>query len=122
METRALIGGFFPPCKSKAPKEIHAILTETLGEHEPSYTTVKNWVAQFKRGDFSTCDAPRPGRPKTVTTPETVDQIHELNLEDRRISAISIAEQLGISRERVGSTIHEDFGMRKLSAKKSQRC
>ena len=20
----------------------------------------KNWVAQFKRGDFSTCDAPRP--------------------------------------------------------------
>jgi len=27
-------------------------------------------VAKFKCGDFSTCDAPRPGRPKTVTTPE----------------------------------------------------
>jgi hypothetical protein len=26
-------------------KEIHAILTETLGEHAPSYATVKNWVA-----------------------------------------------------------------------------
>jgi hypothetical protein len=26
-----------------------------LGEHAPSYATVKkNWVAQFKRGDFST--------------------------------------------------------------------
>jgi len=24
----------------------------------------KNWMAQFKRGDFSTCDAPCPGRPK----------------------------------------------------------
>jgi hypothetical protein len=34
--------------------EIHAILTETLGEHAPSYATVKNGVAQFKRGDFST--------------------------------------------------------------------
>jgi len=34
---------------------------DTLGEHVPSYATVKNWVAQFKRGDFSTCDAPRPG-------------------------------------------------------------
>jgi hypothetical protein len=33
--------------------EIHAILTETLGGHAPSYATVKNWVAQFKRGDFS---------------------------------------------------------------------
>ena len=35
-------------------KEIHAILTETLGEHAPSYATVKNWVAQFKCGDFYT--------------------------------------------------------------------
>ena len=88
------------------PKEIHAILTETLEEHVTSYATIKNWVAQFKRCDFSTCDAPRPWRPKTVTTPEIADQIHELILEDRRISAKSIAEQLGISRERVESIVH----------------
>ena len=48
---------------------------------------------------FSTCDAPRPGRPKTVTTPHIIDQIHELILEDRRISAKSVAEQQGTSRE-----------------------
>jgi len=76
-----------PPLQGKAPKEIHAILTETLKENAPSYATVKNWVAQFKRGDFSTYDAPRPGRHKTVTIPEIIDQIHELILEDRRISA-----------------------------------
>jgi len=52
-----------------------------------------------------------------VTAPEIIDQIHELILEDRRISAKSIAEQLGISSERVGSIIHEDSDMRKLSAK-----
>jgi len=57
----------------KTPKEIHAIPTEKLGEHAPSYATIKNWVAQFKRGDFSTCDAPRPGRPKIMTTPEIID-------------------------------------------------
>jgi len=74
-------------------------------------------VAQVKRGGFSTSDVPRPGRPKTVTTPEIIDQIHELILEDRRISAKSIAEQVGISRERVGSIIHEDLDMRKPSAK-----
>jgi len=74
-------------------------------------------VAQFKRCDFSTCDAPRPGRPKTVTTQEIIDQIHEVILEDRRISTKSIAEKLGISRERVGSIIHEDLDIRKLSAK-----
>jgi len=51
IETRAAIK-FFYPLQGKAPKEIHAILRETLGEHAPSYTTVKNWVTQFKRGDF----------------------------------------------------------------------
>lgn len=57
-----------------------------------------------------------------MTTPEIIDQIHELILEDRRISAKSIAEQLGISRERVGSIIHEDLDMRKLSAKWVPKC
>ena len=51
METRAVITPPLPP-QDKAPKEIHAILTEALGEHAPSYATVKNWVAQFKRGVF----------------------------------------------------------------------
>jgi len=80
-------------------------------------------VVQFKHGDFSTCDVPHPGQPKTVTTPEIIDQIHELILEDDQILVKSIAEQLGISRERVGSIIiHEDLDMRKLSAKWFLKC
>jgi len=58
METRAVIQFFF--LQGKVLKEIHAILIETL-EHASLYATVKNRVAQFKHGDFSTCDAPRPG-------------------------------------------------------------
>ena len=64
--------GFF--LQGRAPKEIHATLKESLGEDAPSYATVKNWVAQFKRVDSSTCDAPRPGRSKRVTTPVIIDQ------------------------------------------------
>ena len=120
IETRAIINFFF--LQGKAPKEIHAILKETLGEHAPLYAIVKNWVVQFKRGDFSTYNAPRPRRPKTVNTLEIMDQIHELILEDRRISAKLIAEHLGISRERVGSIIHEDMDMQKPSAKWAQKC
>jgi len=52
-----------------------------------------------------------------MTTPEIIDQIHELILEDRRISVKTIAELLGISRERVGSVIHEDLDMQKASTK-----
>ena len=80
------------------------------------------WVAHFKRGDFSTCDAPRPVRPKTVSTPEIINEIHELILEIRQISAKSIAEQSGISREWGGYIIHEDLDMRKLSAKWVPKC
>ena len=120
IETRVAIKFFF--LQGKAPKEIHAILTETLGEHAPSYATVKNWVAQFKHGDFSTCDVPCPGQPKTVTTLEIIDQIHDLILENRRILAKSVAEKLGISRERVGSIIHEDLDIRNLSAKLVPKC
>ena len=57
IETRAVKFFFL---QGKAPKEIHAILIESLAEHAPSYDAVKNWVVQFKR-DFSTCDASRPG-------------------------------------------------------------
>jgi len=121
METRDVIKVFFF-LRGKAPKEIQAILKETFVEHTPSYFTVKNWVAQFKCGDFSTCVAPRPGRHKTVTTQEIIDQIHELILEDRQISSKLIAEQLGISRERVGSIIHEDLDMQKLSPKWVPKC
>jgi len=99
IETRAIIKSLF--LQGKAPKEIHAILTETLGKQSPTYANVKNWVVQFEHGDVSTFDAPRPGRPKAVTTPEIIDQIQELILEEGRISAKSISEQLGISHERV---------------------
>ena len=122
IETWAVIKFFFFPLQGKVPKEIHAILTETFGEHAPSYATVKNWVAQFKPGDFSTCDAPHPGQPKTVTTLEIIDQIHKLILEDRRILAKSRAKQLGISREWVRSIIHEDLDTRKISAKWVLKC
>jgi hypothetical protein len=43
-------------------------------------------------------------------------------LEDRRISAKSIAEQLGISRERAGFNIQENWDMRKLSATWVPKC
>jgi len=83
MEMWAVIKFLF--LQGKSPNGIHAILKETLGEYATSYATVKNWVAQFKCGDFPTCDVPRPGRPKTVTTPKIIDQIQKLILEDRQI-------------------------------------
>ena len=41
--------------QGKTLKEIRTILAGILGEHAPSYATVKNWVGQIKRVDFSIC-------------------------------------------------------------------
>ena len=71
---------------------------------------------------FSPVMSPCPGWTKTVTTPEIIDQIHERILNNHRISAKSIAEQLVIWRERVGLIVHEDLDMRKLSAKWVPKC
>jgi hypothetical protein len=93
--------------QGKALKKIKGILIETVGEYEPSYISIRNWVTQFKLGDSSICVAPRPVRAKTVTTPEIIDQIRQLILEDGRTSAKSLAEQLG--------NIHGQLEMLKLS-------
>ena len=45
MVKQAVIKFFF--LRSKATKEIHGILTETLGRYAPSYATVQNGVAQL---------------------------------------------------------------------------
>ena len=119
IKTQAVIKVLF--LQDKALEEIHAILTETLGEHPPSNAIIKNWVAQFKH-NFSTSDAPCPGWPKTVTTPVIIVQIHELVLEDCWVLAKSIAEQLGISCGRVGSITHEDLDLQKFSAKWVLKC
>jgi hypothetical protein len=56
-----------------------------------------------------------------VTTPENVDAIHSMILDDQRISAKRIAGILAISRERVGY-IHEILDIRKLSANWVPKC
>ena len=42
IKTQAGIKFFF--LQDKVLKEIHSILTETLGEHAPLYAIVKNWM------------------------------------------------------------------------------
>ena len=49
IETRAVVNFF---SARQGAEGNHSILTESLGEHAQSYATIKNWVAQFKRGDF----------------------------------------------------------------------
>ena len=103
--------------KGLTPKKVHEDMVATLGEDAPSYSTVKKWAAEFKRGRDSLEDDPRPGRLVTVTTQETIDKIHDMILEDRRRTQRYIATQLGISQEHVHAVIHNELQMTKVSAR-----
>ena len=62
LEIRAVIKYFCK--KGMPPKEIHEYFFETLGEESSSYSTVKKWAAEFKRGRESVEDEGWSGHPK----------------------------------------------------------
>jgi len=78
---------------------------------------VKKWAVEFKRGRTSLEDDPREGRPKSATTPEIVEQVRNMVFDDRRMKVCEIAETIGISKERVGYSLHEELDMKKLCAR-----
>jgi histone-lysine N-methyltransferase SETMAR len=72
---------------------------------------------RVKRGRTSLEDDPREGRPKSATTPEIIEQLHDMVLDDRRMKVREIAETIGISKEREGYILHEELDMKKLCAR-----
>jgi transposase len=92
--------------KVLTPNEIHSKFIKVYGDSSPSFSTIKKWAAEFKRGLTSLEVDPREGRPKSATTPEIIEQVHDMLLDDRRIKVREIAETIGISKERVGYILH----------------
>jgi hypothetical protein len=85
--------------KGKTTKEIYTTCQLHLTKKKsPIYSTVKNWVARFKTGHFSTKVEDHPRRPLMVIVPQNVDATQSKMLADRRISAKKIAATLAISR------------------------
>ena len=78
--------------KGLSPTNIKAVLDSTVGETAPSSTTVKYWVAKFKRRRMSCQHENRSGRPIEVSTPDTVKKIHKMVLDDRQLKVCELVE------------------------------
>jgi transposase len=96
------------------PNEIHSKFRKVYGHSSHSFSTIKKWGAEFKRGRTSLDDDPHEGHPKSATTPEIIEQVHDMVLDDRRMKEHEIAETIGISKECVGYILHEELDMKKL--------
>jgi transposase len=100
------------------PNEFHSKFIKVYGDSSPSFSTIKKWAAEFKRGSTNLEDDPREGRPKSATTPEIIEQVRDMLLDDRRMKVRDIAETIGISKELVGYILHKELDMKELCASK----
>jgi transposase len=84
------------------PNEINSKFIKVYGDSSPSFSTIKKWAAKFKCGRTSPEDDPCEGRKKNATTPEIIEQVHDMVLDDQRMKVHEVAETIGISKELVG--------------------
>jgi len=115
IEYRAVIKFFVK--EGLTANEIHSKFIKVYGNSSPSFSIIKKWAAKFKRGRTSLEDDPREGQPKSATTPEIIEQVHNMVLDDQRIKVREIAGTMGISKECVGYILHEELDMKKLCAR-----
>ena len=80
------------------PNEIQSEFIKVYGDSSPSFSKIKKWAAEFKRGCMSLEDDPREGRPKSAATPEIMEQVHDIVLDDRRMKVCEIVKTIGISK------------------------
>ena len=75
-------------------------MVSTLGDDDPGLSTVKKWAAELKTGRESLEDDPRSRRPSTATIQENIDRIHQMLMNDRRLTISHLTDVISISRER----------------------
>ena len=103
--------------KGLAPKKIHAGMVATLRDDALALSTVKKGTGEFKRRRENLEVDPRPGRPFTATTLESIVRIYQMGIDDRHLTVNDIANVMNISCERVENIFNKELSMSKVLAR-----
>ena len=98
-EFHVLIKHYF--LRGKTLSETKAKLDKYYSDSAPLYGMVQKWFTEFRCGCTSTKIIPSPGRQNEITTPEMINKIHDIVLNDRKLKVREIAEIVSISTERL---------------------
>jgi histone-lysine N-methyltransferase SETMAR len=96
--------------------EIMDNLARAYQDKCPSHSTIKFWIAEFKRGRQNVNDEEREGRPPTSRNEEVKEKLEKMVLEDRRTTTRQFAEALQISKGSVGQLL-EDLHFNKVASR-----
>lgn len=115
VEHRAVIK--FLTKEGESPSNIHQRMVKVYGDKCPAYDVVKRFSRKFKCGRESLEDEPGRGRPETSTSPEMIEKVEKLVMDDRRICTKTIEQIVRISHGSVISILHDHLNMNKVSAR-----
>ena len=98
---RVLIQHYF--LRGKTISQTKTKLDKYYSDSALSYGMVQKWFTEFRCGCTSTETIPGPGRPNKITTPEMINKIHGIALNDPKVKVREIVEIVSISTEHMRS-------------------
>ena len=103
--------------RRKTLSETKAKLDKYYSDSAPSYGMVQKWFTKFRCGRKSTETIPSAGRPNEITTPEMINKIHDIVVNDPKVKVREIVEIVSVSTESVINILHAHLCMRKICTK-----
>lgn len=103
--------------KGKTAKEILEEFINVYQDSVLAFSTVKSWIAKFRRGRDSFENETSSGAPITVTTQGNIDTMQKIALENQAVTGKENEETLSINHERVLFILHEKLGPSKVSVR-----
>ncbi|XP_040582973.1 uncharacterized protein [Lepeophtheirus salmonis] len=97
--------------------QVQAWLEKYYPESAPSKTTIKRWLADFKRGCTDTDDAQRPSRSNEAVIVENIENTLKIIMGNRQVKLQEIAGILKLSKVSIYIIIHGHLCIKKLFSK-----
>ena len=94
--------------------EIRKELDNVYKDSAPSYHTVAKWVDEFTDPERSFEDAPRMGRPSTITTDKNIEAIERIVTRHRQVSVRRVAYELAIPKTIIHEIMDNQLGIKKV--------
>ena len=107
----------FLTLEGESPINIFNRMQKVYEDSSPSYSTVKKWAAEYKRGRKSLEDDPRSGRPAEACTQQNIELIRDLITENPKSKIHQLEASTGLSHGTIFKILHDYLGMSKLCAR-----
>ena len=117
--TSADIKSFIKVCTiiGKSASEIYQTLQVPSLSSVLSKDSIFRWAREFKNGKTGISDGRGKTTPRKVNTKSKINAVQAIIEEDSRVSVEQVAKRVGISSGSAWKILHEDLGLRKLSAR-----